>query len=90
MVLRKKYVLRGCTVSNSFPNGQGASAVHDRLRYEDSRDEIIAQGFADLLKLVFNKEAFERRTYVSTILTCCDNIAASSFTKCGLFAVFCN
>lgn len=54
MVWRKKYVLRGCTVSNSFPSGQGARAVHDRLRYEESRDEIIAQGFADLVALAFN------------------------------------
>lgn len=29
-------------------------------------------------------------TYVSTILTDRDNIAASSFTRCGLFAVCCN
>ena len=40
-------------VSSSFARGQGASAVHDRLRYEASREEIIAEGFADLMMLAF-------------------------------------
>lgn len=40
---------RGCTDSNSFATGHGARAVHDgRFRYEASRDEMIAEGFADL------------------------------------------
>lgn len=30
--------------------GQGEEAFHDRLRYVDSREEIMAEGFADLFE----------------------------------------
>lgn len=39
----------GWMVSSSLAKGQGATAdQHDRFRYEDSREETIAHGFADL------------------------------------------
>lgn len=71
--------------------GQGEEAFHDRLRYVDSREEIMAEGFADLFEsfsLLLN--VGENNTYCSTILTFCDRMAASSLTKCGLLPVFCS
>lgn len=42
---------RGWTVSSSLASGQGASAdQQDRLRYVESREDMIADGFADLIK----------------------------------------
>lgn len=40
---------RGWTVSSSLASGQGASAdQQDRLRYVERREDMIADGFADL------------------------------------------
>lgn len=48
-VVRKKYVRLGWTVSSSLAKGQGATAdQQDRFRYVDNREEMIAQGLADL------------------------------------------
>lgn len=48
-VVRKKYVRRGWMGSNSFARGQRAIAVQqDRFMYDVRREEMIAQGFAEL------------------------------------------
>jgi len=55
-------VRRGCTVSNSFARGQGASALQQgRFRYVASREEMMAHGFAELWGTVGQHTAADDR-----------------------------
>lgn len=66
---------RGCTVSSSLPNGQGAEADQQvRFMYEARRDEMMAHGFADCCTDVSD--------WVRTV--------ASSLIRCGRLPVDCS
>lgn len=80
---------------SSLPMGQGANAVQERFMYVLSREERRAAGFAELYKplvdlLQPSARERERSTYFATLSLRVTRTAASSFTKCGRFPVFCS